>query len=131
MSKSLKLRIKQNSVQIAIYQCGRIGPKPSDCKPPRWEWEEISLDDPQGYERSMGLGSLQIHRLPDAVRIIRFSSRGNINFCEDLKADGTYQISPHFVYQEEDIDPQKAATENWEPWETHRDYIEKLQKDPL
>ena len=124
MSKSMKININGKTATGGEWQCPIQGPEPQDNHPGYWRENRL----PIGERISMGLGYIYLEDAGTHLRLFRYSSRGNINFYEDLKQPGTYIVGPHSCYCLEAIDPEKAETEDWYPWETKEDYIKKISK---
>ena len=125
MSKSIRVIVNDKTLIGGEWQCGIQVPTPEDDREGYWREDPYVI----GVRYSMGLGHIFFEDAGTHIRVFRFSSRGNLNFYEDLSPDGTWHIGPHSAYREQDIDKEKAATETWYPWETHEDFINRLKKE--
>ena len=84
---------------------------------------------PHGLRQNMKASTIDIFWLPDRVRVINRRPEARSGYIIDIYDPGEY-ILGHFVfYRLSEIDPIKQQKENWEPWETHRDYMAKITKE--
>ena len=127
MSKTYRALVTGKNIELYRWQVAIQYPASDNHKREEAHW--ASMGRPTiGESIAMGLGHIIFEDAGTHLRVFRFSSSGNLNYWQDLTPDGEWMLGSGSAYRVEDIDPIKAETKDWLPWETHRDYIERVRK---